>query len=181
MRILSVLITLVCLAVCVFGQQNLRIGSPAPVFATQDLDGNSVDLSTLRGRVVVVSFWSTRCGVCDDEIPKLNRLAHRFKDKDVVFLGLTMENRTRVESYLSRQPFNFNILTDSFGIVLRYADRDHRGYVNISFPAHYIVDQAGNIAMRTSGYARMSSIESNLSRLLSKQPSAASMAVGSTR
>ncbi len=169
MRFFSIVLLLLAISVSSFAQQNLKAGSMAPVFAGAALDGRTFDLNSLQGNIVVVTFWSTKCSICHSEIPKLNQIADRYKGQNVVFLGLTMENPAKVESYLRNNPFKFNILPNSFGVVLQYADRDRHGNIDMGFPAHFLVNQKGEIELRTSGFAKSAEIDSRISRLLALQ------------
>jgi peroxiredoxin len=166
MRILSTLLLLGLLTVSAFAQQSLREGSPAPGFSATGMNGQSYDLKQLQGKVVVVTFWSTKCEICHSEIPKMNQLAAHYKGRNVVFLALTMENEAKVENYLRSTPFNFDILPNSFGTVLQYADRDRDGNINIGFPAYFLVDQAGGIQLKTSGWDKTTALDSKISNLL---------------
>ncbi|MGB3919494.1 TlpA family protein disulfide reductase [Thiothrix litoralis] len=62
---------------------------PTPVenFKFKDMDGNSHQFSEYRGKWVIVNYWATYCGPCIAELPALNSVAKRFKDK-VVVLGM---------------------------------------------------------------------------------------------
>ena len=155
------------IAVSVSAQQNLKAGSAAPDFAGESIDGKQYNLSELQGKIVVLTFWSTRCAICHSEIPKLNRIVDRYKDKDVVFLALTMENQVKIAPYLRKTPFNFSILPNSFGVVLKYADNDGKGNIDIGFPAHFVINRKGAIEMRTSGWDKAENLESQISRMLS--------------
>ena len=61
-------------------------GERALDFIVTTINGEHIKLSELRGKVVVLNFWFTKCGPCKLEIPDLNGLVNEFKDKDVVFL-----------------------------------------------------------------------------------------------
>jgi len=148
-------------------QQVLRSGDTAPAFSGQALDGKVYDLDQLHGKVVVLTFWTTRCAICHSEIPNLNRVADRYRDKDVVFLAATMENEAKISPYIQRNPFNFNILPNSFGVLLKYADKDRSGNINMGFPAHFLINQKGLIALRTDGWDKAANLDSQISRLLS--------------
>ncbi|MGH9819757.1 MAG: TlpA family protein disulfide reductase, partial [Pyrinomonadaceae bacterium] len=128
--------------------------------------GQSFDLKQLQGKVVLVTFWSTKCEICHSEIPKMNQLAARYKGKDVVFLALTMENESKVETYLRSTPFSFDILPNSFGAVLQYADRDKAGNINMGFPAYFLLDQTGGLQLKTSGWDKTQALDSKISTLL---------------
>ena len=141
----------------------------APLFSGTSLDGTDYSLNDLRGTVVVLTFWSTKCEICRGEIPKLNRFADRFDPKRVVFLALTMENEDKVTGYLKSNPFKFQILPNSFGTLFQYADRDKNGYMDMGFPSFFVIDQGGFIQYRTSGYDKITSLDAAISKLIVKQ------------
>lgn len=167
MRIISTIFFLLLLALASFAQQSLKEGNPAPEFSAPAMNGQIYDLNQLQGKVVVITFWSTKCEICHSEIPKLNQMVDRYKGRDVVFLALTMENEAKVENYLRSTPFNFAIVPNSFGMVMQYADRDKSGNINMGFPAYFLVDQSGGIQMKTSGWDKTPAIDSKISNLLS--------------
>lgn len=166
MRLIILISLILAIATVSHGQQALVPGDSAPAFSVTGLDGQTYDLVQFRGKVVLVTFWSSKCNICHSEIPKLNRLAERFKGQDVVFLGLTMENETKVSMYLKNNPFEFTILPNSFGVLLQYADRDRSGNINMGFPAYFLVDQSGNIQAKTSGWDKTPNLDSQITRLL---------------
>lgn len=151
------------LAFVSFGENNKL---KAENFRAVSMDGEIVELAALKGKVVVMTFWTTRCPICAAEVPKLNRLAENFKNKNVVFLGLTTDNETKVTDYLRKKPFNFEIIPNSFGILLQYAEKDRGGNINIGYPAHFLINQNGEIELRTNGFDKTDSLESNINRLL---------------
>jgi peroxiredoxin len=165
-KIPTILALCLLLATVSFGQQVLRPGEAAPEFAGQSLDGKMFDLAQLQGKVVVLTFWSTRCEICHSEIPNLNRVADRYRDKEVIFLAVTMDNEAKINPYLKRNPFNFNILPNSFAVMLKYADRDRAGNINMGFPAHFLINRKGTIALRTDGWDKAANLDSQISRLL---------------
>ncbi|MEP6847700.1 MAG: TlpA disulfide reductase family protein [Acidobacteriota bacterium] len=169
--IISTFFLLILFALTVSAQQSLKEGTAAPEFSAAAMNGQVYDLNQLQGKVVVITFWSTKCEICHSEIPKLNQMAERYKGRDVVFLALTMENEAKVENYLRSTPFSFTIVPNSFGMVMQYADRDKAGNINMGFPAYFLVDQSGSIQVKTSGWDKTSAIDSRISSLLSS-PSA---------
>ena len=163
-RILVCASIFVLFSAVVFGQSKAK--RTAEQFSATAMDGQTFDLASLKGKVVVLTFWSTKCPICVSEIPNLNRLADSYKGKDVVFLGLTTENPTNIEGFLKAKPFKFNIIPNSFGVVLKYADKDNQGRINMGFPAHYIVNQDGQIEMKTNGFDKTNALNAQISRLL---------------
>lgn len=156
------------LAITAFPQSSVKIGSAAPAFSGTYLDGTPFDLRHLRGSVVVLTFWSTRCAICHAERPKLNTLAASYGQKDVVFLALSMENEEKINAYLRRNPFKFEVLPNSFGTVLKYADRTRSGNLDMGFPAHFVVDQHGTVRYKGSGYDKSQALDDAIRVLVGK-------------
>jgi len=166
MRSLVFSITLFVLAALVPAQQQLRPGTTAPDFAAEALDGNFYSLSQLQGKVVVLTFWNTRCAICHEEIPKLNRLADHYRGRDVVFLAPTMDGAPKIEPYIKKTPFTFSIVPNSFGVMMKYADIDKSGNINMGFPAYFVIDRHGSIVLRTDGWDKTENLDAQISKLL---------------
>lgn len=164
MRVLSCLFLFLILSITCFGQEHKM--RTAENFTAMSLDGQTFDLAALKGKVVLMVFWSSRCAVCAGETAKLNQLAARYKDKDVVFLGLTPDNANKATSFVRKKPFDFNILPDSFGIMLKYAEKDRDGNLMMGYPAYYLVNQNGEIELTTNGSGKKEKLASEINRLL---------------
>ena len=164
MKTLTTFLFIFVFSIACFGQQ--KVGVTAQNFNGVSIKGDNVELDNLKGNVVVVTFWSTRCQICVSEMPKLNALVEKYKGKKVVFLGLTMNNDAMVNKFLKKKPFKFTILPNSFGVVLKYAARDSRGRLNMGFPAHFIVNQKGEVVLKTSGFKKSKKIDSTVGKLL---------------
>ncbi len=162
-RVLQVICLVLVAAAGVFAQKSKPL---AENFSGATMDGQTVELESLRGKVVVMTFWSTKCAICVSEIPKLNQLASNYNGKDVVFLGLTTDNPTIVESFIKNRPFNFNLMPGSFGVLLKYADRDRAGNLNMGFPAYFVINQQGEIELKASGWDKTNAVTSQVNRLL---------------
>ena len=156
----------ILLSFSAFANTNNEKKPVAENFIGTALDGTRIELSELRGKVVVVSFWTTRCPICAAEIPKLNKLTEGFVGKDVVFLGLTTDNEDKVKKYLKKKPFDFTILPNSFGTLLAYADKDRDGHVTMGYPSHFLINQNGEIELKTSGFDKTALLDKNINRLL---------------
>ncbi len=160
---------LLVLSLTVPAQTALKVGAPAPEFSTVSLDGDQFELSRLRGRIVLISFWSTRCEICRVELPRLNKLADRFgRDDKVVLLAPTMENDAIVSVFVRQNPFQFEVLPNSFGLLLQYADRTKSGEVDMGFPSFFLIDQNGVVQYRGSGYGRIEPLTHAIERLVPK-------------
>lgn len=169
MKILANIVLLLFIAsFTAVAQTSLKIGSPAPTFSGNGMDGTCNDLSELRGKVVVLTFWSTRCEICRHEFPKVNQMVKNYENRNVVFLALTMENEAKVGAYLKKNQLSPAILPNSFGVVLQYADRTADDRLDMGFPSFFVIDKAGTIQYRSSGFDQTASLNAAIERLASK-------------
>jgi len=166
MRLLTILFLSAILSFSAFAQSNKKAKPLAETFIGTSIDKKEVNLSDLHGKVVLVTFWSTKCVICASDVPKLNKLAADYKDKDVVFLGLTVENDDKVKQYLKKKAFDFILLPNSFGALLKYADKDGDGNVTMGYPAHFLINQKGEIELKTSGSGKTKQLDKQISSLL---------------
>lgn len=99
----------------------------------KDSNGNNFTLDSLKGKVIVLNFWFIGCKPCVEEIPDLNRIQEKFKDKDVVFLAVTFDSKKKLDDFAKKKSFNFTIVPNSMNIIRQF-------YVN-SYPTTIIIDK----------------------------------------
>lgn len=78
-------------ALCPGGSATCSYPVPAPDFTAYDHDGKPVKLSQFRGKVVLLNFWASWCGVCKTEKPHLEQMAAELGSNDFVVLGLASD------------------------------------------------------------------------------------------
>lgn len=165
MKNLIILAAIFVFSFTVFGQSNK--GNCAPKFRAVSIEDKTFDLSQLKGKVVVVTFWSTHCAPCVAGISKFNELAEEYKNENVVFLAVTGEGSEIVRRFLKRKPFNFNVISNGLGVMMQFAGKED-GSVMMPTPTHFLINQEGEIELKLIGYGKKGKLESEIKRLLSK-------------
>ena len=88
-------------------------GTLVPPFELPTIDGNTIEFSKLRGKVIVLNFWATWCGPCKEEMPALDRLSRRFDSDDVVVLTITTEHeRMAIQQFMKQFNSKLPVLLD---------------------------------------------------------------------
>lgn len=83
-----------------------------PDFSLLNMDGSTVTLSSLRGKVVLLDFWSTTCGPCKLEIPLLEDVAAHNKAERIQLLGISFDPPEKSRAWLERNQPSMTTLVD---------------------------------------------------------------------
>ncbi len=140
----------VCSAPCYLHPDYLGAERRAPAFSLKDLEGKSVSLESLKGKVVVLNFWTKTCGPCLEEMPELAELAKVVRDRsDVAVVAVSTDEgpedvRPTLQTVL-REPPPFRVLFDPDLRVVR--DK----YGTRLFPETWFIDKEGIIRARFDG------------------------------
>jgi thiol-disulfide isomerase/thioredoxin len=120
-------------------------GKTAPELALTDLKGKPVTLSSLKGRTVLLDFWTTWCPPCRADGPALEKLYRKYGEKDLMILGISVnEDREIVEKFLSEHPHTYPIaLTSENEMPLPYQIS--------AFPTYIVIDRDGTVTTAVSG------------------------------
>ena len=134
----------------------------ATYFNFTDIQGNHYTLNQLKGKVIVMNYWFSACRPCVLEMPELNKLVDKYKDKDVVFLGLTYHVKANIHNFLKRFQFDYNLIPE--------AQIDIHNYGVKVYPTHIVIDQNGNIVLREEGldYDTVEILDKTIEALLEK-------------
>ena len=123
--------------------KNDLVGKQALPFSVTDINGNNYSLESLKGKVIVINFWFVECKPCVMEMTELNKLVEKYKHKEVVFLGFAINEKEKIEQFLKKTNFNYNVVADAKGLVGSYGIT--------SFPTHIVIDKNSNISFEVSG------------------------------
>ena len=89
-------------------------GRATPPLARADLDGRTVDLKEMRGRVVLVNFWATWCDPCKAEMPSLQRLRASLAGRPLEVLTVNYgEFPAKISQFLERERIALPVLLDT--------------------------------------------------------------------
>lgn len=93
-----------------------EIDAYAPPIMSQTFDGDTVELSVLRGRPVIINFWATWCGPCRDEMPALQTLRDETSSDQLEILGVNLgENAETIAGWKATYQLTFPLILDLDG------------------------------------------------------------------
>jgi peroxiredoxin len=157
-----VLGALAALALAVAGFSFLRPVPAAPEVRFTDLSGERFSTADLRGRVTVVSFWSTTCGPCLKEMPDLVARHERYKARgyETVAVAIPSDSPRRIRELAQRRSLPYRVVHDADG----EATRDF-GSVRIT-PTTFVIDRQGRVLRRFVGKADWAAFDALVEKAL---------------
>jgi thiol-disulfide isomerase/thioredoxin len=121
-------------------------GKPVPAFSVTTMDGTRYDAAKLRGKIVLLDFWTTWCEPCRSEMKDLDALHREYADAGLVVLGLAVgDEKEIVVRFLKDNAVSYPMarvdvsLAGSFGAGV--------------YPTHVVIDREGVVAAHLSGAA----------------------------
>ena len=138
-----------------------RKGFAAPDFTLETLNGQTITLSGLQGRVVLINFWASWCLPCRKEMPAIQQVYERYRDRNFIVLAVNLQEQdAQVSAFADQLGLTFPILMDRDGSVF---DR----YQVSALPSTFFVSQAGVIQdVAVGGPLSLAFIESQVAPLL---------------
>jgi peroxiredoxin len=118
-----------------------EVGHAAPDFTTPALNGGTVRLSSLRGKVVLINFWATWCTACQAEMPAIQQVWDRYRGRglDVIAVDFREGNKAAMQRFLSQVGAKFTAALDPDGKIA-----DAYG-VTFGLPTSVFVDRDGTV------------------------------------
>jgi thiol-disulfide isomerase/thioredoxin len=115
-----------------------KVGELAPNFSGTTLDGETIRLSDLRGKTVLINVFASWCGPCRLEMPHLVEAADQLEDQEVVFVGINLqENPEAVEAFRDEFNVQFPLVLNEDGSLTNNL------YTPIGLPTSWFIDQDG--------------------------------------
>ena len=137
------------------------VGKAAPNFELQNLDGQSISLSSLKGRPVLVNFWATWCSPCVSEMPYIQEIHEDWSDSGLMVLAInTGGSASEVEQFLQEHNLSLPVLLDTKNVVApKYGIR----YI----PTTFFIDKDGIVRNKVIGaFPSKAAIESRLDEIM---------------
>jgi peroxiredoxin len=126
------------------------IGDPAPEFdlppfAQKEERFNSIEY---KGKIVLVNFWASWCKPCKEELPALEAVYQKYRDKGFEVVGINIDKEERnVRRFLSRNPISFKVLLDPESSVIA-------AYHARAMPSSFLIDRKGTIRWVKFGFSK---------------------------
>lgn len=138
----------------------VEVGTVAPDFRAHRLDGAEIGLGELRGKVVLLNFWATWCTPCRAELPMLEEIYERHRERGLVVLGIDVqEDAETIKEFLPQVGVTFPILLDSdSSLAIRYRAT--------GLPANFLIDRQGTLRDIRLGAYTHEMLEARLEPLL---------------
>jgi peroxiredoxin len=115
-------------------------------FTLPNIDGKRMSLKDFRGRVIMLNFWATWCSPCRVEMPSMENLYKKFKDRNFIILGISVDNNRirRLSNFIKEFGITFPVLLDKDGkIANRYGVK--------GIPTTFIINRNGEFIGKIVG------------------------------
>jgi peroxiredoxin len=171
---------IICLAACFLTHAaDIRVAlepqstrKAAPDFVLLDASAKSVQLSSFKGKPLLLDLWATKCGGCIKEIPSFIEIHRAYANRELAVVGISMdilyedlkgpaEAWSLVNPFVEAHKLGYPILMGDDGITKRYS-------VN-ALPVTYLIDRRGCIAATYVGIVDRANIEANIKALLAER------------
>lgn len=121
-------------------------GKPLPDYHFVDMDGKIYSKQTTQGKILVIKCWFVHCVACVAEMPALNALKQRYKNRDdVVFVSLCLDPADKVTTFLKKNKFDYATVADQ----TTYLEEQLKIG---SYPMHLVVNKQGSVIKKVNNY-----------------------------
>ncbi len=141
-----------------------RVGNLPPDFRYQNSQGQSVSLSDLKGKPIMLNFWATWCSPCRTEMPILEEI---YRDRSWQDAGLKLliisldQDSSKVEKYLDENNYTFPVFIDAKQVL-------GQAYTVYVIPVTFLINKNGFIEVRREvAFPDRASLEHELKKIVS--------------
>jgi len=152
----------------------LAPGDAPPAIDMPDQTDKKVNLSALKGKVVVIDFWASWCGPCRQEMPVLEELYKKYAAQGLVIIGINIDsNSKKMNNFLKGTPVTFRIVHDrKLAVASKYEPE--------TMPSSYFIGRDGKIRHVHEGFRKKDAaeIEARIKGLLAEGKGSGGDSVG---
>ncbi|MGH9432827.1 MAG: redoxin domain-containing protein [Terriglobia bacterium] len=145
------------------GLNKPELGRPigaAPEFSVRTFAGNTFDLASEKGKVVLVDFWATWCKPCREEIPQFMDLQKRYKSQGLRIVGIGVsDKRQNIQDFYDRYDMNYPVGMGNARLKAQFGGI-------ISIPTAFLIGRDGQIYYKVEGSVPEAGIEGRIQALL---------------
>jgi peroxiredoxin len=147
------------------GSRVPAVGMQAEDFRLTDLDGKSQSLSQYRGKIVLVNFWATWCKPCTTEMPAMQKIYDKLRDKGFVVLAVNeLEDDAKVREHIKQYGHTFPVLMDRDNKVANQ-------FGVFGLPVSVFIDQEGRVQEYVKGgLLTEQKIDETVARIQKQEP-----------
>lgn len=143
--------------------RKLAVGADPIPFRVTGTEGQVIDLSEYKGKVVLLDFWATWCGPCRMTIPSLVETYKKYNDKGFEVIGISLDqNRTAFDRYIKQNGMTWDHYFDGRGwsneLAMKYKVR--------GIPAAFLIDREGKIRFRLTTATQSKALEKEIEALM---------------
>ena len=124
----------------IINEYKLKVGKTFPSLSLESPNG-ILDLDTLNRKIIVINWWATSCLPCRMEIPGLNKLVKKYKNKPVIFLSIIWD-KENLDEFLKKHPFNYSH---------SYSNAEAEKLLGGTFPVNIVIDKNHKIIYNKRG------------------------------
>lgn len=103
----------------------------------KDTHGKTYTLDSLKNKVIVLNFWFVKCKPCVAEIPDLNKIREKYKDKEVAFFAVTFDSKEILNDFTQKKQFDFIQIPSAFKTIQQFKIQ--------AYPTTVIIDKEQKI------------------------------------
>jgi peroxiredoxin len=169
--VLILIVILLAIAVYEFAGHHARTSGPnaaaihavAPDFSLQDLDGAPLNLSSYKGKVVLLDFWATWCTPCRDEIPNFVDFQKNYGGQGLQIIGISMDDGPKpVREFYQQFKMNYPVAMGSTQLAQSYGGI-------LGLPVTFLIGRDGRIAAKYVGATDMAALEQQMKSQLQEK------------
>ena len=141
-----------------------EVGSVVPEFSVTDIHGRTMTSEDLRGKVLLVDYWSTWCKPCEKEMPGYQRLQEKYRDREFIVIGIAFDGNMKmgdetVEHYATRLKIEYPLVLDLPQLQKNFGSIQ-------GLPTTFLIDRNRKIRFKVVGFEYAEKIEAALLGLL---------------